>query len=299
MSRAGPSALAALPVAVLTGAGLAWAGSQNSVTWFGIPVFGGAVALAFLIQWLAFVPAWLARTEKFYDLVGSATYIVVATTAASLGPTPDARTVLLLVIVAAWAVRLGSFLFLRVSRSGKDARFDEIKTSFPRFLLAWTLQGLWIAFTLAAALVAWTAVERQPLGWWALGGAAVWAGGFALEATADWQKRRFRTDPANRDRFIRTGLWALSRHPNYFGEIVLWTGVALIALPVLRGWQWVALVSPVFVAFLLTRVSGVPILERRADEKWGGQPDYEAYKRATPLLVPRMRRAVVNRTTVS
>jgi steroid 5-alpha reductase family enzyme len=106
---------------------------------------------------------------------------------------------------------------------------------------------------------------------------------------ADAQKSRFRANPENKDKYIHSGLWARSRHPNYFGEIVLWIGVAVITLPVLRGWQWIALISPVFVALLLTRVSGVPILEKRADEKWGGQEDYEAYKARTPVLIPRLR----------
>jgi len=140
---------------------------------------------------------------------------------------------------------------------------------------------------MAAALAAVTSTHRQPLGWWAAGGTAIWALGLAVEAIADLQKSRFRALPANRGRFIATGLWAWSRHPNYFGEIVLWIGVALVALPVLRGWQLVTLISPLFVAVLLTRISGVPILERRADETWGGQDEYEAYKRRTPVLIPR------------
>ena len=102
------------------------------------------------------------------------------------------------------------------------------------------------------------------------------------------QKRRFRADPANKGQFIHTGLWARSRHPNYFGEIVLWIGIAIITLPVLRGWHWVTLISPVFVTLLLTRVSGIPLLEKRADERWGGQEDYETYKVRTPVLIPRL-----------
>jgi steroid 5-alpha reductase family enzyme len=117
----------------------------------------------------------------------------------------------------------------------------------------------------------------------------VWVFGFVIEVTADSQKSRFRADPENKGKFIHTGLWAWSRHPNYFGEIVLWIGVAVIALPILRGWQWLTLISPVFVTLLLTRISGVPMLEKRADEKWGGQEDYEAYKERTPVLVPRPR----------
>jgi steroid 5-alpha reductase family enzyme len=116
----------------------------------------------------------------------------------------------------------------------------------------------------------------------------VWVFGFAMEAIADYQKSRFNASPANQGKFINTGLWSRSRHPNYFGEIVLWVGVAIIALPVLQGWQWVALISPVFVTLLLTRISGVPLLEKKADEMWGGQEDYEAYKKNTPVLIPRL-----------
>jgi steroid 5-alpha reductase family enzyme len=194
-----------------------------------------------------------------------------------------------LALVVIWASRLGLFLFRRILRAGKDARFDEIKPSFFRFLNFWTLQGLWVALTLAAAMAAITTTTRKELGWFALAGGLVWVFGFAIEAIADAQKNRFRADPANKGKFIHTGLWAWSRHPNYFGEIVLWIGVAIIALPVLQGWQWVTLISPVFVALLITRVSGVPMLEKKADERWGGQEDYEAYKERTPVLIPRPR----------
>jgi len=114
----------------------------------------------------------------------------------------------------------------------------------------------------------------------------VWLVGFGFEVVADRQKRRFRSDPDNEGEFIRSGLWRLSRHPNYFGEIVLWVGVALVALPALEGWQHVTLVSPLFVYLLLTRVSGIPMLEEKADERWGGREDYERYKRETPVLWP-------------
>lgn len=267
---------------------LAWAGSQGGASAFGWPIFASLVALAFLIQWIAFVPAWLGQTERSYDLTGSLTYIVVMVSAALVAQPADGRVLLLSTLVVVWAVRLGTFLFARVNKAGSDAHFDEIKVSFARFLLAWTLQGLWVSFTVAAALAAVTTTVRDELGWLAFVGAIVWAAGFAIEVVADLQKRRFRANPANRDRFIRTGLWARSRHPNYFGEIVPWVGVALIALPVLRGWQLVTLTSPLFVLFLLTRVSGVPPLERRADEKWGGREDYESYKKRTPVLVPRL-----------
>ena len=281
------NSLIAIPIIILVGLGVALAGSHGGATVGGIPIFGLMVGITFLIQWLAFAVAYARKTEAFYDLTGSLTYISVTILAVILSPVVDGRSLLLLALVVIWAGRLGTFLFRRVQKAGKDARFDEIKVSFARFLLAWTLQGLWITFTLAAALAAITTTTRRDLGFLALLGALIWAFGFTIEAVADAQKSRFRADPKNRGKFIRTGLWAWSRHPNYFGEIVLWVGVAVIALPVLRGWQYVTLISPVFVALLITRISGVPILERRADEKWGGQPDYEAYKANTPVLIPR------------
>ena len=246
------------------------------------------MALAFLIQWLVFIPAYLQQTEKFFDLTGSVTYITVTVVAVLLAPEIDGRALLLLALVAIWAVRLGTFLFRRIRRDGKDGRFDALKPSFWRFLNVWTIQGLWVTFTAAAALVAITSTTRRELDLFALLGTLLWAGGFAIEVVADAQKNRFRADPANRGQFIQSGLWARSRHPNYFGEIVLWIGVAVIALPVLRGWQWIALISPLFVTLLLTRVSGIPLLEKRADEKWGGQAAYEAYKKRTPSLIPRL-----------
>ena len=240
-----------------------------------------------MIQWLVFIPAYLLQTEKYFDLTGSLTYISITLLAVFLSPVVDGRSLLLLALVVIWAARLGTFLFRRIHSAGKDGRFDELKPSFIRFLIVWTLQGLWVTITLSAALVAITTTTRKELGLFALIGFLIWVIGFAIEVMADQQKTRFKANPGNKGKFIQTGLWSRSRHPNYFGEIMLWFGVAVIALPVLQGWQWVALISPVFVALLLTRVSGVPMLEKRADEKWGGQEDYEAYKERTPVLIPR------------
>jgi steroid 5-alpha reductase family enzyme len=279
-------ALVAIPVVVAVGAGLAVAGSQGGASAGAVPVFALCVLLAYAFQWIAFVPAYALQTERFFDLTGSFTFITVTAVAVVLGPAPDARSFVLLGMVAVWAVRLGAYLSRRVWRAGSDSRFEAIKPSFPRFLMTWTLQGLWVTLTLGAALAALTTETREGLGLLSVAGIAVWCVGFGFEAVADVQKSRFRAQPENRGRFIHTGLWSLSRHPNYFGEIVLWVGVALVAVPVLHGWQWVTLVSPLFVFLLITRVSGVPMLEKSADERWGGQADYEEYKARTPVLLP-------------
>ncbi len=277
-------------ILILVGALVALAGSQGGATLGSVPVFALAVALAFLIQWLAFIPAYIFQTEKFYDLTGSFTYLTVTLIAVIFSAGADARAFLLAALVIIWALRLGTFLFRRIRKAGKDDRFDDIKPSFIRFLNAWTIQALWVTFTASAALIGITTATRKDLDLFALIGFLVWSLGFSIEVIADAQKSRFNADPANKGKFIRTGLWSRSRHPNYFGEILLWIGVLIITLPVLHGWQWVALISPLFVAFLLTRVSGVPLLEKKADAKWGGQAEYEEYKRNTPVLVPRLRK---------
>ncbi len=282
------NSLIAFPILILVGGLVALAGSQGGATLGGVPLFAVSVGLVFLIQWLAFIPAYLLQTEKFYDLTGSLTYISVITLAGLFTPGIDSRALLLWALVVIWALRLGTFLFGRIRKTGKDDRFDEIKPSFIRFLNVWTIQALWVTFTMAAALVAITTITRKDLDVFALVGFLVWASGFTFEVVADVQKSRYNANPANKGRFIQSGLWSRSRHPNYFGEIMLWVGVAIIALPVLHGWQWVALISPVFVALLITRVSGVPLLEKKADKKWGGQADYVAYKQRTPVLIPRL-----------
>ena len=282
------NALIAFPILIVIGFLVALAGSQSGASIAGMPLFAVSVGLAFLIQWLAFIPAYLLQTEKFFDLTGSITYISVTAITIIFGTGVDGRSILLATLVIIWAIRLGMFLFRRIQKAGKDDRFDEIKPSFIRFLNVWTIQGLWVTFTLAAALVAITTANKKELDIFAILGLLVWIIGFAIEVAADSQKSRFNANPDNKGRFIQTGLWSRSRHPNYFGEIMLWVGIAMIALPVLHGWQWVALISPLFVTLLLTRVSGVPLLEKKADKKWGGQDEYEAYKKKTPILIPRL-----------
>jgi steroid 5-alpha reductase family enzyme len=285
------ASLITFSVLVFIGFLVALAGSQNGTTLGGAPVFAIAVGVAFLIQWLVFIPSYFLQTEKFFDLTGSLTYLIVTglTVCYSRYTSPlDARSILLAALVVIWAVRLGSFLFGRIQKAGKDDRFDELKPNFFRFLNVWTVQALWVTFTAAAAWVAIANNTRREMDAFAVIGLLVWVFGFAFEVIADSQKSRFNADPANKGKFISTGLWSRSRHPNYFGEIVLWLGVAIIAIPVLQGWQWVAMISPIFVAILLTRISGIPLLAKKADAKWGGQADYEEYKKNTPVLLPRL-----------
>lgn len=274
-------------IITLLGAALALAGGSGGLVRADVSVFMWCGVLAFGLNWLVYVPSALARTEHYYDLTGGLTYLSVTGLAVVLSQPLDLRSTLVVGMVSIWAIRLAGFLFVRVKRVGKDIRFDSVKTKPSTFLVWWTLQALWVLTTMAAALAIVTGGERISMSWLGWIGFGVWLFGFTVEVVADAQKSSFKNDPVNHGQFIRTGLWAWSRHPNYFGEIVLWTGVAIMAIPVLTGWQYATLISPVFVSFLLMKMSGVPLLERKADERWGGQEDYEAYKAATPVLIPR------------
>jgi len=280
-------AIIAILIALLVAAAVAWAGSQGGVSIAGMPLFAVAAVVAFVIQWLVFVPSYRLQTEHWYDLTGSLTYLCIVIGTLLLVGRFDLRSLVIVALVTIWAVRLGRFLYRRVQKAGSDSRFDEIKPSFTGFLMAWTLQGLWVFLTLAAALAAMTTSATPAFGVLAVIGVLIWMIGFLIEAVADAQKQAFRRDPANAGRFIHSGLWAWSRHPNYLGEITLWTGIALIALPALSGWQLVTLISPLFVYVLIVYISGIPMLESRADERWGDDPAYRDYKARTPVLFPR------------
>lgn len=275
------SIVAALGVA----SGIAWFGSMHGAVYAGWPVFVLCGVFAYAVQWLVFLHAWTAKTEVYFDLTGSATYIVMVVAAVLLSGASDFRSLAIVTLIVIWALRLGPFLFRRIKGAGEDRRFRKLKHSFPMFLMTWTLQGTWVFVTASCALAAITAQSSVPVDATFGIGLMLWVFGFGLEVVADNQKTAFRANPENAHNFISTGLWAWSRHPNYFGEIVLWLGIAVMSFPALVGGQLFTLISPVFVVILLTFISGVRMLEARADRLWGEDPDYQLYRRNTPALM--------------
>ncbi len=279
-------------VASAIGLAFAWFAGSYSAPLMGLPAVFACALIAFGVNWLAYIPAALFQSDRFYDTTGALTYLSVigAACTAAYGARGglELQTLAVAVMVMVWAVRLGSFLSTRIhAAGGTDVRFAKIKVNPPRFLVAWTLQACWVIFTASAALVIITNPAPAPIGPFFWAGAALWVIGFAFEVIADDQKRRFRADPANHGKFITTGLWAWSQHPNYFGEIALWTGILVIAIPQLSGIEWLVVFSPVFVTLLLTKVSGINLLDAIARKRWGDDPAYQAYRARTPVLFPR------------
>tara|TARA_X000000368_G_scaffold414792_1_gene405294 strand:- start:4960 stop:5814 length:855 start_codon:yes stop_codon:yes gene_type:complete len=260
----------------------------------GIELVFRAVFLAFAIQWIAFIPAYIFQTEKFYDLTGSLTYLSVVwyslTYSSKYFVNLNLANLIIVILITFWAIRLGSFLFMRIHKDGEDKRFRTIKPSASQFFMTWTLQGLWVSLCSMCALTAISSETGLMINVLFYIGLILFVAGFLVEIIADKQKSKFRAIPENKDKFITSGLWARSRHPNYFGEIVLWSGIAVMSFSSLQGLQYLTLISPIFTYLLLVYVSGVRMLEARGDIKWGNNEDYKNYKEDTPVLLLKLRK---------
>lgn len=255
------------------------------------------VLVAFLVNWIAFIPANYLQTEKFFDLTGSITYVSCTIFSLVLGAAPvfdgdgwtfSKRSIIQSAFTIVWAVRLGTFLFARIKKDSKDKRFDEIKINPPRFFAVWTIQGTWVTLTALSVFVVNSygkSYDEKDLGVTDYVGYAIWLVGFAIEVVSDKQKGWFAANPANKGKWIDEGLWFYSRHPNYFGEITLWLGQFIAASATFTNAQWGCAISPVFVYCLLMFLSGVPMLESRGLEKWGDDPQYLLYLKNTSVLV--------------
>ena len=259
---------------------------ENSISYGSLSLFLLCTIIIFFLQWIVFIPSYFLSTEHFFDLTGSVTFITVSILAFLMNDSKNLRQFIVLVLIMIWALRLGSFLFLRIRKAGEDSRFTIIKKDFLVFFLTWNLQGLWVLFTLFGALTILTSNNNQNFGILDIIGILIWIIGFVIEVVSDRQKSEFKNNKSNAGQFIQSGLWKYSRHPNYFGEILLWTGIAIIGISVYSGFGWLGLISPFFVFVMLNYISGVRLLEKQAEERWGGNDLYQLYKSKTPVLFP-------------
>jgi len=265
---------------------IALASSHNVIDTNNIPITLVCFLITFLIHYIVFIPSFIFKTERFFDITGSITFLSVIFYIFYNRNLEDFNYsgIILLVLIGLWTLRLGLFLFYRVIKDGKDKRFDELKTNFLKFMTVWTMSGTWVFITASPAIAALSSNKINDNLIFITIGSLLWVLGFIIEVISDRQKRKFKKK--NNDGYITSGLWAYSRHPNYVGEIMLWTGITIISFPSLEGFQLITLISPVFVYLLLTKVSGLNILEENADKKWGKEQAYRDYKNNTPLLFP-------------
>ena len=267
---------------------LCYLASENTIVFLGYPLMYQIFILTFLVQFIVFLPSYSYQTEHYYDLTGGLTFISVilfSLYAKYITLGLDLRSTIIGLMIVIWALRLSSFLFLRVKKVGEDVRFKEIKKSFSRFLLAFTLQGFWVFMCTFPALIVLTSSNFE-VDIFLILGSSLWLFGFLYEVIADKQKSNFNIN--NKGKFISSGLWSLSRHPNYFGEITLWTGITIISITVLSGFQYLALLTPLFIFRLLNNISGVNLLEDIGNKRWGSEKDYQTYIKKTPKFFPKI-----------
>jgi steroid 5-alpha reductase family enzyme len=246
-------------------------------------VLSFGVALA--VNGAFFAVAAVRRTDVVTDLSYSLTFALLAVVLPFSGAGRPVQLVASLLVVA-WALRLGTYLFRRIRRMKVDHRFDGMRERPLRFARFWLLQAVTVAVVMLPVTYLLDRDDPSGFGAWNIAGAAIWLVGLLVEAVADAQKAAFRANDANRGHFVAGGLWRYSRHPNYFGEMLVWWGLFVYAVPVLHGAAFAVVIGPLFITLLLLFVSGIPLLERSADERYGSDAAYREYKRRTSILVP-------------
>jgi steroid 5-alpha reductase family enzyme len=243
---------------------------------------GLAILVMMTALWL--VSLWL-KDASIVDICWGIGFVVVTWLAFALAPGYLPRKQLGATLVAIWGLRLAWHIARRNRGKGEDFRYAKWRTEYGAswpwrsFFQVFLLQGVLMWIISAPLLAAQTSGFPAILTPMDLIGAGLWGLGFLIEALADRQLARFKSNPANRGQLLTTGLWKFSRHPNYFGEAVIWWGFYLIALAAGYGWT---VFSPTLMTWLLVRVSGVAMLERTLQHK----PGYAEYMRKTSAFIP-------------
>lgn len=244
-----------------------------------------AAGAVFIYMTAVFLIALLKKDNSIVDIAWGLGFVLVALVTFFLKAGFEARHVLITLLVAVWGIRLASHIYRRNRGRGEDFRYAKWRKEWGRwfiprsFLQVFMLQGIFMLLISSPVVLVNHSLEKELSPFDALG-AVLWLVGFTFEAVGDHQLKRFKQLPESKGRLMMTGLWRYTRHPNYFGEAALWWGVFLIALAVPGG--WVSIVSPLTISFLLLKVSGIPLLEK----KYEGNEQFAAYARRTSPFFP-------------
>lgn len=240
--------------------------------------------ISLLVQAVFFSFAAVFKTDKVTDLSYGLTFSILATALLLKNNPSEPSQLVLALMVVLWGIRLSGYLFYRILRIQRDARFDGIREHFWKFLQFWLFQGIAV-WVIMLPVTVWFSAPAPWGGLMTLGG-VVWLTGLIIETVADVQKFRQKIRAAGSTRWMSDGLWRYSRHPNYFGELLCWYGVFLFVAGNLREWGWLSLLGPLTITCLVLRVTGIPTLEITADKKWASYLEYQTYKKNTNLLIP-------------
>ncbi len=245
-----------------------------------------ALLVSLGINIVLFLFAYFFKTDKLTDAAYALSFMVLALFG-FLGGEVTVSRLLVTGMVVVWAIRLGGFLLYRIQKIGRDQRFDAWRHSFWLLGRFWVLQAItaWVVMLPVLFALSKSNIELHML---AFIGFAIWLGGLSLESVADLQKFNFSQNTRNKDKWIAEGVWSWSRHPNYFGEMTVWVGTYITVFLSLSGVERViGLASPLFIIGILLFATGIPILEKKADERWGSDKAYQDYKKRTSILIPR------------
>ncbi len=245
-----------------------------------------ALLISIVFNLSMFMVAFKNKTDRLTDISYALTFFALVLYAMVKDGGALFQKWILASMVLFWASRIGVYLYIRINKAGKDNRFDGMRDNFWKFGRFWFLQAITVWAVMLGPILF---IEKgvKPITTFMIVGFLVWLVGLVIETTADWQKFQFSQNAKNKGKWIDSGIWKYSRHPNYFGEILVWFGVYIFVVSGLSGVdQYYAMVGPLFISFLLLFVSGIPLLEKSADAKWGKDKKYQAYKESTSILLP-------------
>ena len=243
----------------------------------------------FVLQIIFFIYAALKKTDKVTDLSYGLTFIIAVIFAYILNiEYASFFKIILVLLVSIWGIRLSVYLFVRILKTGKDKRFDGVREDLKKFASFWLLQAISIFVILLPTTYILTSDMDMSLNWISSIGLILAISGILIEGIADSQKFVFKNKEENRGKWIGTGLWKYSRHPNYLGQIMMWIGVFVYCFVYINGIGLITILSPIYISVLLLWVSGIPTLEREYDKRYVNNKEYQEYKKNTGVLFPKL-----------
>jgi len=249
-------------------------------------VYISTLLISLTVQVLFFILAASFKTDKVTDLSYGLTFIILVFYLFTSNKTFYSYQLITLTMVCAWGIRLITYLFVRILRIKRDKRFDGVRDNFKKFAMFWLFQAIAVWVVSLPSIYLLSLRVDKSISTTMLLGVALWVVGLGVETISDWQKFQFKNNPKNKGKWIESGIWKFSRHPNYFGEITLWWGIFIFSIPFQSGLSWLTIAGPIFITYILLFVSGIPTLEKKYDVRYKNNKDYQDYKKRTSLLIP-------------